>query len=297
MAVTEVNEALGSPRAAFTLTQRNYVRTFEVKTNDRADGPITVVSDPRIPRKGQSFSSGNDVDLGSICIRVTPNRDPDAPKTWSVVCEYSTTSDEETDVEDKSPLDQVITISSEKVLRLADVDIAGNAIENAAGDPHDPPAEYEYALMVFNVRRGETGAVDIDKAQEYLMSINNDDYTLEGIQVKKFWSKLDDFSAREAYWEGGFYWDCNYVIKSWPIPVGDPHEGIADFSYWDLYLLEHGPHEIKGGDKVRCKNPDGEYILANLDATTGAQLAVGADPQYSQFQTKLRKPYSDFNFD
>src|SRR5262245_39965763 len=90
MAVTLVEEDVDGRGGSLVADrrEREYTRQFTVYTNSRLDGPKVVGSAAGIPRLWTPYASGNDLDLGSWCRAVEPQK-TDNPLIWKVVCKYS----------------------------------------------------------------------------------------------------------------------------------------------------------------------------------------------------------------
>lgn len=162
--------------------EQSYSVVYRVSTDDRYDGPQTVINNYGGPMPGdQGYSVGNDIDGDLICQSVTPKRIGDTRLEWMVTAEFTSGSldtEEPKPGRDGDPTDdpndwrpvievtpQFITTPvykatyrgkligpnfNEDALPHRAVGVEG-AVTNSAGQVYSPPLEREHTRWLYNV--------------------------------------------------------------------------------------------------------------------------------------------------
>lgn len=161
---------------------RTYSRTHQVITDDPLDGPQTVMFARGIPRLGEIYKSGNDIDHGALCVNVDPQAQSGSRIEWKVRSDYSNKDigdlkrelgsgsggqadsgkpgtgankdkKDSKDQYDPTAQEPKFTVGYRPVVRPLVRDVKGKLVVNSAGDPFDPPPEYEDLMPVLRMTR------------------------------------------------------------------------------------------------------------------------------------------------
>jgi hypothetical protein len=283
---------------------KGYTRSFVVETNDPEDGWEIVRQ--RLPALNSFYTSGNDTDLKALCTSRSGNQRADARKFWDCTCDYETDkadasgggSDAENN--DDGELKQTVRVSVEFMEYAALRDTSGAHILNAAKDPFDPPAMTQRPVIVYNITRYEQpNDFSLFGLVTYANSVNNDSFTIDGQQIDRGFGLFAGYDSQDVFRNGDRQKQVTYIIKVLPFnDAFDNPEGHDDFSLWDAELLQHGPNYIdsNGAKKPVVDSETGFRYNANLNKTTGAKLAVTADPQYSFYKIHSRQSFGSLGF-
>lgn len=282
---------------------RGFTRSFIVETDDVEDGWEIIKGS--LPTLGDYYTSGNDTDLTSVCVGRSGQQRGKAKRFWDCEVEYSNDEAESPAGENEPPseiereLRQTVRWSTSSVQRPVFTDIEGAALLNAAGDPFDPPYVQDFLILVASISRFEqTDGGDINALVDYFNSVNEDEFTLDGKTVFRHEALFGNYDSVDAIKGGSRVKQVSYTLHIWPISLGDKvNAGSEDFSWWDAFLLEHGPNYIEAGTKKPVvDSTTGFRYSQNLDKETGAKLALTAAPQFTHFKTRQRVSFSALGF-
>ena len=282
---------------------REYQQTFRVVTDSLPYGPLAaemaVANQYTIVQNLTYYDEGNSVvDLAALAesIRGDPEYD-DNPFRFLVSVVYSTrvydsiaqnggatptspqqggNSPSSSENASENPLLQPaeLSITTQERMRVVYLDLNGNAVLNAAGEPFDPPKEAPDAFLVITITRNEATTSPVEDLK-YINAIN--EVILGSFAAGTAICK--GISGTASYWHGLRYWKRTYIFH-----VTD------DVFGWlrDEIMLEHGWNYLSGrnNDKDRklmpCVNKVGDRIDGLLSHTDGRQLLPGFDaPSYT----------------
>jgi len=184
MAISSVNEIWNGRGANATTggaggsgADRTYIRVFRVITDDAETEAQAVMLARGIPRLSEIYKTSTESDSGCICSSINATHEQDDWKVWQVVCDYSSAAEEAGDPakeisnssgspgtgeakakgsdKQSDPTDSPakFTVAFEKYLRTIQIDVNGDAIQNSAREPFDPPAEIEEIRPVITVEQ------------------------------------------------------------------------------------------------------------------------------------------------
>lgn len=237
---------------------KRFMRTYFVETDDALDGPLTVLTAPGLPSKGEAYS-GHPT---AVVVGRYPRPLPNTRLHWHVEIEYSTHSvdrDEnplltrpeiEFDVEPfemplpgyakpganigvglgSDPNGDPVTIEAQQLEGKW-----GGGILNSAGDPFDPPATVPNFHPVIRYTRNESETVfSAQRVLQYANTVNAG--TWNNLLARQAWLKTIQ-ASHEVHLPDGIdapeilYWRVRYTF-------------VLKAETWDLALLNIGPNYL-----------------------------------------------------
>jgi hypothetical protein len=252
---------------------RKYSVTYVVETDDKNDGPQTVLSAFGLPSLYQHYTLGNDDDLAALCISGKASEVGDGGKTWDVQCEFAS----DAIPKNENPLNDPVRYSlqwaqHEKVIEQ---DQDGNPIVNTVGDLFtDPPYKQDDSRPVLVATKNYPAADFaslVSLAVDYKDSLNTD----------------------------GFYGASAGQVKLTNITTGDLqtqneidfYKVTYEFSFnpdgWQPEILSRG-HRAKDADDNIYDLPNKE--VRNLDED-GKLLGPDDEPYFIPFTTFPSRPF------
>jgi len=183
MAISSVNEIWNGRTSSAEAggqggsgVNRTYTRVFRVITDDAELEAQNVMLAPGIPVLTEPYKTTTERDEACLCRSINASHEQDDWKVWQVVCEYSSASDAgdpakeiskssgrggtgEAGAKDSGkeskPTDAPakFSVTFEKYLKVIRQDVLGNAIQNSAREPLDPPAEVEELRPVITIEQ------------------------------------------------------------------------------------------------------------------------------------------------
>ena len=211
MAIVSVNEDYRERTASLTNSGRRYSRAFLVRTSSANDGPGVVSTASGIPSIGAAYVEPSGyVDSSAVANNIDPRLIDDADRlNWRVIVTYETPSGSgsEPDDENEDPLEDgpswrwyTRSVSGE-VTKCYDAEFAGVGrtgpsggaspdlmIANSAGEPMDPSPQGEFSVLVFEYTEN-VAAFDANAWLAYVDTINEDQFTVKGMQIDPFQAK------------------------------------------------------------------------------------------------------------
>lgn len=297
MAVTSITK-LNSGRSAGWdgKGMREYQQTYRVATNDPADGPLkaelAVASSYGIVQNFTVYNDGNGVyDLAALAesIRGEPEEEEN-PYRFIVRVVYTTRvydeiarkggvaptspqqgqgggSPGDSSSITENPLLQPAEVSTDpqERMRVAEKDLRGKPVVNAAGERFDPPKEMPDGFLVLTITRNE--AEHPFNPLNYFNAINVDVFgSFPPLSVM-----CKGIRASNAYWYGFQYWKVTYTF--W---ITDDLDGWAK----DEIFLEHGWNQRVPVGPLKwelrpCINAVGDRVDGLLDHLDGLQIIPG----------------------
>jgi len=276
---------------------RTYTVTYLVYTDDRDDGPQQVMNAFGVPRIGDQYYPGNDLDGSAIVTDVRPNQVSGSPWEWEVQVDYSTDSDEPE--EEENPLLHPPDISwgfqDRRILIPGRYNSASSpnpskdlelGITNPAGELFDPQPEMDISEPILTVKRN-VATIDVGEFMAIANCVNSDSFY--GADPRQL--RLKPPTAQNAYdREIGQYWQVTYQL-------------VYKYDTWDVQILNQGTFYLDGSSKPQPFKDNEGHRRVGLLTTTGAAInssdtdqigryfSGGDDPTF----TRLRV-YREINF-
>lgn len=302
MAIVYVKELFPSRRARDGVDERrDYVRVFEMRTDDPEDrGEIAGTSDD-IPRNGDTYPG----DDSAIMVEIDVDQSADDSTLWLVTCHYSSDIVEEqgrealnydsfgTPTENPNSStggDSGTPGSGETIQRDPDPrarppawsfdweqttevfreDINGDAVVNSSDRPFDPPhtIERSYPVITFTKNVATDSVVlNLLKQKEWQEITNSD--TPWGFDAKTL--RFARFQSRSAVENGIAYAEVSVTMK-------------VNWKTWVVKILDAGFVDIEGlrvgRDPITGTYPTEPVLLDG----TGAELPEGSPPVFVEWE-------------
>ena len=282
-------EKAGSPsqlretRDGFSIT-----RTFIVRTNSRADGPIIVDAAVGLPQRGNVYASVNESHPYLYCMERSIRRVSEKSKNWLVECEYRTPQPGDQNGQqgnDQSPEFElpIIRVGSSSELRDVVKTTDGNddPIVNGAGEPFRPHPKKEVFFPTLQITRNEPITTPLGQTQlAYVGKVNED--TFWGLSEAQW--RCVEISGEIA---------AKVLSNGVQIPYVSVNYVFHAKDTWDLEILNTGWNYKNGsGQLVAFKTADGREYEGNLDAS-GAD--AGTTVSYLTFEIYERVAFAGLN--
>lgn len=256
MSVLSVQKYFSGRSASYSDGTNDYAETWLVITDNVQDGGSLVLSDARLPRRGQSYRSGNDRDMASFCSGLSATQDDGNPKLWKVEVTYSTDGADSSspssggssggsggqELLDTRPR---ITFSSAQYQKVIDRDVKGRASRSSAMEVFDPPVMAERSRPVLTI---DLNTFQFDRSlQRYVDAINSDTW----LGNKPFSARCTALTQTEQKIGNRIYnavhmeFQMNFTnAPPRTVPV-DTHGG------WIYYQLDQGTIELDANGKPK----------------------------------------------
>lgn len=276
--------------------RRQYFRRYLVRTDSKLDGPAVILNAPGLPSRGMPYSTLSENDPAARVVRRRASESPDSWMIWHVDVEYDTVRPP-----DKNPLDDPpdIRVGSEPYRKpfpgKFSQDASSNpdgtpagrmykALTNSAGEPFDPPLDYQASRPLITITRNE-GAFDLRIPERFTDSVNAEDWG----GIKKHHAYMRSIEGRRVYAPGEnnderdvLYWEVTYQIAI-------NREG------WDLELLDVGhfywPLKDDGERKATPVpfTAGGVNVMGYLDGNKGGKLPANEEPKYLTIKEGIKE--------
>lgn len=169
----------------------------------------------------------------------------------------------------------------EKTSRIADVDNAGNPIQNSAKMPFADPVEVDDSRTTLRVSTNEA-TFNEDMPATYVDTVNNATWRSKAARTVK----CESINARLNYdsTQGNYY----SVVYEFAIKPDT----------WDVKVADVGYEYTDGTNHYKFMDEDGRPATSpkKLDGTNGTAIADSADMEFLTFQVYEEKDFSVFNF-
>lgn len=277
--------------------ERTYVVTWMVETDDPRDGVQVVGDAPGLPRLRAVYVFGNDVDLGSICKRITPRRIPGNQTLWTVEVEYASRNEIDLFREDRDPLMRPIEKewTSESYQDVMKHDIFGGLIGNTNNEEFDPPVMGDRSRLVLTVRRNEAAA-NIPFIFSFLDCVNTDAFqgfapgearltrlsTRRQVEnAQEFWETFYEFHFQRMLDVPGV-WESSPDRRQW-LP-------IHKFPPWNKTIMNAGFHErlVAGGPVTRILDV-AQPVKLTID---GLRAPINEDARWVSFKVYTHRDFA-----
>jgi hypothetical protein len=154
----------------------DYEATFQVLTTDKNDGPAIVALANGVPRYGDVYSVGNEIDFGIRAKSIVPTQDSNTPFRWEVRVLYSSNLGEDPEqINQPNPTlrPAIVRWLHEEATEPMERDSNGTLVATANGEVFRPLPERTVYRPVLHVERNYL--VFNDTLQfSYLDSVNSD---------------------------------------------------------------------------------------------------------------------------
>lgn len=259
-------------------SERTHQLEYEVETDSTNDGPFTVRTAAGIPDLYSTFSYGNEVDAGAVCVSknvriMSPRNDY---TVWNVSCTFNSkigsaqTSTLSQGLFPQSPVDYPAVWSGSFTQFQTDVfkDKDGQPIENYVGDRYiDPPVTKDDSRPVLIVEKNFSSA-QLPTWSSYRDKVNSG--TWWGMAARTL--KIQQVAWRQLYYKNTPYISVRFEFHVNP-------------DTWDVEVLNAGLREVKSGasEWTRIKDSLGREVTTPWPlhvtgrAMTQAEVSAGAD--------------------
>lgn len=269
--------------------QREYTRTFVVQVDSTDDGPVTVLSAAALPKVGNFYQSGNDIDTTAVCTNRTARQKGNAPSVWEVTCTYSTQVDQEQ--QEENPLDRppVFNGGLAQFTRPVERDLNSVEVKNSAGQRYDPPVEIDDSRPRFSITRNEINA-PLQFMLDYHDAVNSDWFL--GFEPGTI--KLAGISFTQQIEKQLKYFQVTYEFDFRRKTDDEPNP-------WRKWIRDMGRMQIDPNDAsklIPCKDKNGRPVIDPVDLDgEGTQLDANAGSAfYFEYTVYPEKPFSVLGF-
>ena len=203
------------------IVNRKYTKRFEVMTNNVLDGVALILSWPGVPKIGETYVFGTDLDRIATCVHV----DCDAtslPYLWHVTAQYDTSRLVDARLDNPLLMPPEVSWGFAQYNRVLTRDLLGTNVVNSSKEWFDPPVEIEDSRPVLTVIRNET-RFDPALAVLYQDAVNSDIFAGQPPRS----AKVNAISGARQIDVGFIYYKVTYEIQ------------FRRESY-DLFLLDQG---------------------------------------------------------
>jgi hypothetical protein len=153
-----------------------YEAVFQVITTDKSDGPAIVALASGIPRYGDIYAVGNELDFGINCNSILPRQSKDSPFIWEVTVTYTASL-----LEDPEQINQpnptlrpaIIHWLKEEYTEPMERDRDGTVVATVNNEPFVPRIERVMYRPVVHIERNFLAFND-SLQFTYLSAVNSD---------------------------------------------------------------------------------------------------------------------------
>lgn len=267
---------------------REYTITYRVITTTRADGPYVVLSAGNLPRRGDFYQYGNDLDIFATCKSIGParlERAEDTGKAWLVDAVFSTKGSQRDPADNPGdPISWAWKVSGSfgSGQWYPRKDANGRAIANTADEPFEDVPPIDDPRMIISLEKN-TASLNIDTWKKTRGKVNSS--PLWGLPVRQVkllqWSWNVQFTGQGAAYisnkfeveinDEGYYYsplDQGFREKLGKKPDGKPN-------YWTVLLngeLPTRPVRLDGNGQVLLEGQASVYFDAAAGLTKRYEL-------------------------
>lgn len=259
MAITAITELWDARGAAQTWKGVvSYTRKFEVYVSDNTDHTTTILASGSLPAR----LAAHPTNAYARCVNRKVSQRPEDPLRYLVECEYNSQLDIDPADTNENPLSRpaIVSHSFERTTRATREDLDGNAIDNSASVPFDPPLEFETSLWIIKIEYNQA-SFSASTAATIQDCCNAD--TWSGFAPGLV--KIRGIEASKQYENNVVFWKINWVLAV----------------KWDGWrptrVLDQGFHELNVDDEpVLIRDPYGQP-LPNPSRLDGAGAKLDPD--------------------
>lgn len=243
-----------------------FTLTYEIRTNDKNDGPYTIYNDPLFPfREHDVYAVGNDYNPNAVARPAEiVNKDNSPQFDWIATIEFGERLPNENPLLEPPSYEWLFSQSERPIER----DAKGKPIRNSAGDRFDDVITREDSQPILKVTRNEPAEM-LFFGSELRDTVNRDVWQGAARRTVKFQPPR----AVSAYHKDlGIYYQKSYEFK------------FSDET-WRIVALNQGLREKKNGKVTEIiSESDGTPIQTpELLDESGAKLATGSTPVWLEF--------------
>ena len=266
---------------------REYTVIYKVRTDDRADGPVTVTNAFGIPNIGDIFQPGNDLDAAAVVTNKTSSQG-DSPYFWLVEVTYSTAIADPTVF--TNPLDAPAEISygfqQRQILVPGYFNDPTAPPTNQAweqgvfapnGELFDPQPEAPLDEPVLTIKKN-MAADDWNSAAQMALANCVNLTPWQNADARQL--KLSAPQAERRYHNNvGYYWEVSRSIA-------------FRWETWDIQLLNQGTFYWSSGKptnpwsttttRLTKKDENGNVLMVNL--TTNGAINTTSTPTFTRIR-------------
>lgn len=258
---------------------------YRVRTNDRKDGVLTVLSAPGLPQMFAPYVTTNEFHFGLRCNGRRATQVDGSPWEWDVECSFATLArDEEeqnpnptlrppevsfgVEIERYSPSPGVPV----QAVPNADAIMFDDFFGNSAGMPFEPQPEIDRGIPYLTIVVNRL-TVDPQQIFTYSNSVNSDFFM--GAEPRTL--KMDGANVSRQYENGLKFWSIEWRMK-------------YRFETWDLQLLDIGPYYLSGSNRIPFLDDHKNSRMGLLDGA-GAALGANADAVFRRWEVYRKLPF------
>lgn len=164
MAAISVNLLRNGRTGSFASQTVTYEAVYQVITDNSSDGPNVVAFASGIPRLGDLYAIGNDVDSRASAVGITPEQDTETPRKWQVRVAYSSEAGGTLEIgEEFDPIDRPPRVEwdKEEYVEVIEKELSSTSaalgtsrlIQTACGESYDPFPEVVRYRPIVRIRR------------------------------------------------------------------------------------------------------------------------------------------------
>lgn len=254
--------------------KRTYRTTWKIETSNPQDDALLVRTTLTawVGKFGAFYQAPDGAqDTGSWINSINVKCSAPDGKQWIGTIEYAPYDPSQFP---EDPLKQPAEMSWEFVQdkKVAEEDQDGNPVVNSAGDPFDPPIEYDFSRPILTIVQNQQD-FDPDSAEDWNDSLNDD-----------VWMGFDQHTVKVSNITGPRKWDQN-IGWYWTVT----YQFHFNFDGWVFEIADMGMRVLADDDKpANVYSPTPVY----LDGA-GKQLADDAEAVYQKFHIYKERHFDD----
>ena len=276
MAITEVSFFRYGSGGGNAAGDRYATLIYQVISDDRYDGPLTILAADGLPRRGSTYYTSGEQDPWMFAKEATAElKEADKSRfVWLVTVPFSTVDSRDNEGHGRDPTEPKgdplqerprIWTTTTKTKRQMLTDVNGRVIASSAGEPYDPVQERDETKYLLHIQRNLPEA-NVLLNDSYRDAVNSDNFW--GLPPKTV--KVEEPGLIEKLYDGS---GRVFFRESWTFAISN--------TSWRLKLKDVGFNKLNdaGDDYETILGSDGKPLSSAvfLDGA-GQPLAVGDDP-------------------
>ncbi|CEF48257.1 unnamed protein product [uncultured bacterium] len=270
---------------------RGFTAKYRVVTDDANDGPYTVMKSAGF-KFGDRYNPGpaSEADRSTFATSFNCDAVDGDPCLWIVTVGYGPWDANQVGNPDANPLNNPIDVSwgFREYAEVLTRDLNGRLVRNTAGDPFDPPVEYDDPRLMLTVIRNEP-SLPLTMLP-YRNAINSDPFA----GFDPYFAKALPIQAKNLWHQdAGWYYEVTYQFEFLVPKIGGNVDGyrkkILSQGYRAISVVSGKQYHVtyKG---IPVNSP----VL--LDSN-GFTLGLYSDPYFIDTPAYPELPFSAFGFD
>lgn len=152
-----------------------YEAIYQVITTDQSDGPAIVAAASGVPRYGDIYNVGNEVDFGLTVTSILPEQDRKSPFRWEVRVTWTTPQSDPANPPNSQPhlRPAIVRWLHEEFTEIMEKDVNGTLVATFHGEKFKPPLEVTRYRPVLHIERNFLAFND-SLQFDYIDSVNSD---------------------------------------------------------------------------------------------------------------------------